>query len=500
MKWLVLWIVSFIFCFFLFFSSFIGFIVSIVWMGFVSFLLVWLYLAPNNMFFTFIKEGHAKIVVRAGQFHKALINWQGRTFSYKKSGDDRWEIVEGNETHLFGGLRLYSLFWPLDKIYTYDHRWTHLHSNGEIVSHQEHLDFVFLKEDMYVVRVDLRDEAGMEDINGMPIGITILLPMKIVNPYIATFRVRRWLPMITGVVQARLRRFVANYRYKEDLLNMTAGHGIKEAQQKSGVPYDKQVEVGTDIWAKFLEELEQDFRKEGAKIINGQNQERIIKIYGIEINEKGAGLFKVDPSNEYRKFTTMAYEAETNRTRKEIEAEARSAETIGTLISMMAKAQGRKPEEVAEDIKNNPNAQREFLELSRDLLIRKMGIEGNAYLDIRTSSAEPGKTLIDLVGAWLRMPTGLGVGGVGTKTRKKEQRKKKDPEYEEYEEEDDEEEDDNGKDKSKDDEEDDEKESKKTKKEEKFKHKNYKNNKEIKAAWRKIEEDLKEIGIDIDEN
>jgi len=101
------------------------------------------------------------------------------------------------------------------------------------------------------------------------------------------------------------------------------------------------------------------------------------------------------------------------------EAEQRAAETVGTIIAMMAKARGKKPEDIAAEIEKSDELKNEFLDLSKDLIVREMGIKRGAYLDIRTVSGEPGKTLLDLIAAWKRMPGG------GKEEREKPKKAKK---------------------------------------------------------------------------
>jgi len=273
------------------------------------FLLTWYWLAPANRFATFVKEGSAKLIVKGDAFAKALIQHQNRIFLCDKKqieGDEKWEVVEGKERwHLFGGLRLYSLLYPLFDVYIYHHRWTHLHEDGSIKTHDEWLDYVFLKEDLYVIELPLQEEGGTEDINGMPMGIKIVLPMRIVNPYIAVFRVRRWLPMITGIVQARFRRFVR------------AGGGIRGVQKKAGVPKDSQNKEGDDLHQKLWDEIGKDFEDEEGKV-----DEKVIRVYGVEINKKRARILKINPGEEYRRFTTMQYESEKEKERTIIQANA----------------------------------------------------------------------------------------------------------------------------------------------------------------------------------
>lgn len=270
-----------------------------------------LYWAYNNSF-TVVEEGTSKIVMRGGEFRKALIAWKGYTFKITKEGkqakeEDNWEVVEGKEHwHPFGGLRRFGI--PLlDKIHGYRHRWVHLHEDGEIVKHDEWLDFALLKKDLYVIEIPLieekgAEEKGAEDKDGVPLGISVVLPMRIVNPYIALFVVRRWLPMITGMVRARLRNFVARYHYKEELLPMRAKENGKEV----------------DLLDKFWEELKEDFKAEGGKKL-GEN----IRIFGVEIERKKTGILSIDPSKIYREETTKKYRAEREREKTVIDADAK---------------------------------------------------------------------------------------------------------------------------------------------------------------------------------
>jgi len=297
--------------------------VAAVGFAVIFFFFIYYFLAPRNMWFTFIKEGTAKTVVKGDAVEKFLIQWSDYTFNYKEERtEEKWQIIEGEEKHLFGGLRLYSIFFPLYDIFVYRHKWTHLHENGEVVSHDEWLDFVFLKEDMYVIEIPLVEEEdkleGAEDINGLPLGIQIVVPMRIVNPYVAVFRVRRWLPMISGIVESRLRRFVANFRYKEDLLNMSAGSDIEELHKSTGVAAEFRAEAGEDLWKKFWQLLEEDLKEEGGET----GSKDTIRLYGVEINKPKSRILKINPPASYRKLTTLQYEAERQKERIEIEAEA----------------------------------------------------------------------------------------------------------------------------------------------------------------------------------
>lgn len=323
MFWIVIWFLMFIG--WIAGLTVVGFTLKWFGIGFIIMLLltvpfVYRGLAVLSLFLTFVDEGKAKIIVRGDEFDKALMSWKDHHLDKKT-----WDVVEGEEEkgrfrRWFGGLRFYGIP-PFQKVLTYHFRWSHLHEDGTIGNHDEWIDYVLLKMDVYVIELPLVLEEGKEeaseDINGMPMGISVLLPISIVNPYQALFLPRRWLPAISGVIQARLRVFVARYRYKEDLIDMTAGKGIEEIQEKKGLKGREQAKTGEDLWEKFWEELKKALKKEGA-----EEKGKDIYFYGALIRKQGAGILKINPSPDYRRLTTLEYETNQDAKRITITAEA----------------------------------------------------------------------------------------------------------------------------------------------------------------------------------
>lgn len=68
------------------------------------------------------------------------------------------------------------------------------------------------------------------------------------------------------------------------------------------------------------------------------------------------------------------------------EAEQMMTETIWTAVLGVAQSRGIPVEDVQEMINTDANMQKEFLELTKDLLIRRMGAKYGSYLDIRVST------------------------------------------------------------------------------------------------------------------
>jgi len=200
----------------------------------LSFPIVYFVLAPRNLYWTFVKEGTAKIVVKGDQFNKALIEWKGNTFDKDwnrvKDGTpvpedvkeaikqkqikiynfDEKEGVYREPRHLFGGLRFYG-FWPIKDILLSRFTWTGVKENGEIDRHPtEILDYIPLRPDVYWFRL-----IGAEDKDLLPLEIEIIKTIGIINPYKAIFRIENWLETVINRTKPSIRDYIAKDEYKE---------------------------------------------------------------------------------------------------------------------------------------------------------------------------------------------------------------------------------------------------------------------------------------------
>lgn len=188
--------------------------------GGVLFYFVWRFLAPSesNRSFTFVDEGTAKVVVKAGKFDKALIQWNGYTF------DKEWNVIpEGTRVggrarkepwHPFGGLRFYGI-WPLKDIFTHRLRWNDLRQGqageGEasgVRFHDEVLDYVLLRPDVYWTKLSKAETKPPERI---PVSVEFLITMRVINPYKALFAAPiNWVDNVMARSDALFRSFVSN--------------------------------------------------------------------------------------------------------------------------------------------------------------------------------------------------------------------------------------------------------------------------------------------------
>ncbi len=253
-----------------------------------GFCLIYFSWAESNLFFTFVPEGRAKIIVRGDAFKKVLIQWDG----YKLNKE--WYVVEKQDKikkggkskkrdrRFFGGLRFYG-FWPLDDVYIYDFQWTGIKEDGDIDPHpKETLDFVLLKDDVYGLK-----EEKAEDKNLLPLNIVLALTVRIINPYKAIFNIQNWYETLINRLRPYVRDFITEDTY-ENLIS----------QKKR---------IGTQIYKKLEDE----------KIFD-----EFLDRYGVDIRK--IEVKEIDPGDEYRDATLAKYLAEMEKRKVVIGAEAES--------------------------------------------------------------------------------------------------------------------------------------------------------------------------------
>jgi len=255
------------------------------------FLLIWFVLAPNNLFWTFVKEGTAEIVVKGDAFEKAIIQWEGYTFDYE------WNVIEENDEqrepwHLFGGLRWYG-FWPIKDIYIYRFKWSGVDEEGKVIKHPaEVLDYTLLKDDVYYAKVDQAEDQDL-----LPLNIELNLTIRIKNPYKSLFKVQNWLETTINQIKPTVRDITGEGKYKNWI----------QSQEGMG--------------AKIQSELEM----EGLL-------SKLDTLYGVEVLK--IQVKDINPPEDYRKQTLAPYFAEMGKEAKIIDAEG-EAKRIEKIFSQI---------------------------------------------------------------------------------------------------------------------------------------------------------------------
>lgn len=323
----------------------------------------WLLLLPVVFLrFTLVQEGTAKIVVRFKGFQKCVMRWKG----YKL--DKQWNVVKGEKIEI-GGLRFVG-FWPIDTNYRYKFRWQGIEmaeGREKIEFHERVIDYILVKPDVYWTKIEAAETTPPERI---PIDIEWLITAKVINPYKALFEAPpNWLENILSRLNALFRAWTALKTIDEIL-------ELKKEPQK--------------LWNEFKDDPLIKFFKEE---------------WGIEILEGGIQIRDVNIPKEYARAAARQREME-------LEARGIAAETVGTVISMLAMARRRSDESIEKaeerirkEIEKDPKLKEEFLKMAGDAMIRMMGIRGKSYVDIRVMGAQGTERMIlNALAAWKRMP------------------------------------------------------------------------------------------------
>lgn len=330
-------------------------------------LTIWFVLAPKNYFFTFAKESTAKIVVKGDKFDKCIIQWEGYTL------DHGWNVIEGEEPwHPFGGFRFYGL-WPIWDIFIYRLRWHDVQRTGDTAFekpefHDEIIDYVLLRPDVYWVKIFKAETGGAGVRERIPVDVEFLTTMRVVNPYKATFVA----PI--GWVENVMLRLIPVYR------GLVADKSVDELLAFKG--------HGEEFW-RYLKEKEAF-----TGLIKGVFEDQ----WGVRIEENGVQIKNIDLPDEYQ-------DAAAEQKKQELKAAGRAAEAVGSVIAMLAHARGKSVEKIRAEIDGSPEMRQEFMNLAKDLVVRKLGIEGKSYLDIRVEGAKGfERMLLNALAAWQRMP------------------------------------------------------------------------------------------------
>lgn len=351
--------------------------------------------------FTIVREGTARAVMTLGKFSKIIFQWENHWM------DEEWKILrEGEKSdhkkkmaglRIWGGLYLYGI-WPIHRIHRYKHRWTDIRiretGKMDLEFHEEELDHVLLKPAVYAIQLFAVETAPPERI---PVDVLVLITLRIENPFLFLF-VAPPTPIedVLARISASIRVIITGCSL-DDLLRLK----------------------GESLWTEGKKEENQKKKKpllKGTKVI-----EDTLEKWGMKLADRGIEIKEINLPPEYQKAAAM-------QRKLEFVAAARSAETVGTVIEMMARVRGKKIEDIQKEIEAQPEMRREFLDLAKDLVVRKLGIEGRSYLDIRVQGAEGiERTILNALAVWQRIPMGRPSEREETEEEKPESKQEPEP-------------------------------------------------------------------------
>lgn len=388
----------------------IALVIVIVGTPIVFALVVYFILAPKDIFFTFVQEGTAKIVLRNEAYQKTLMSLEGFEL------ENRF-IVPGKagSKGLFKKGLFFLGIWPFDRIYKYAFTWTSIDAKGLPRVHEEReVDYIFLKKDVYFIRL-----IEGEDRDGLPLKVDIVLTMSIISPFVALMQTDRWLDAISNFILAEIRSELTKYPYAE-LINRNAS--------KRG--------LGEEIYCRLNSKpgCAEDQVDCGIVPQEGSDFEYVEKHFGVRIQKLGVAA--IDPPAEWRAITLKKYtatkEAEATQVTAEVNAkvtritadasadairtigvansEQQAETTAGSVTRAFLKALGATYEAKDDEGKIRKNISQselsgliaknpEIWKSCEEMVRLKIKVDNKAYVQVEGSNGQPMGTLTEMLAA-----------------------------------------------------------------------------------------------------
>jgi len=299
------------------------------------------WLAPNNIFFTFVEEGTAVVVLTNQAYKKTLISFEGHHLENEFLVEDG-ELDDGNHSVakkgliqkilglMFIGKGLHYLgIWPFDRVYYYDFIWTSIDSEGKPRPHEKRtISYIFLKKDVYWSRL-----SNIEDKEGLPLTIDVVLTMSVVSPFVALMRTDRWLDSVINFIRAEIRSEIAKYKYEELINRNSALNGKKTDPHRScddGIGKG----LGDEIYGRLNSYPDCPVADINYEVVPDEDSDLryIEEKFGVRIWK--IGIADINPEGNLREATLKAYMAE-----KEANAQRIAAEMNAHVVRITADAE-----------------------------------------------------------------------------------------------------------------------------------------------------------------
>lgn len=169
---------------------------------------IYVFFAPRELLYMGMEEGKIRAVMRGPKGKGAFVRFE---MSYKKhTFDNDWNIIEGNEEYLLGGIRWLGI--PgIDHIYYYWFAWTSKLENGTLKPSREFIGHINAKADTYVTTIEGVEVGG----SMVPVDIELLVTLIIINPYKALFTIENWLEMVMNRIKVPVKDWIGQQKDPE---------------------------------------------------------------------------------------------------------------------------------------------------------------------------------------------------------------------------------------------------------------------------------------------
>jgi len=327
-----------------------AFLIALIAFIMVNLLYVYLVLAPNNVFFTFVPTETVKFVVSGGQLvtifcsslnyaldslynivdeatgefpdddygvkdlllyqckikkedlekktdkEKEAINSIIEKEAKKILDKEKGTVRTGFSLLKYKGLHFYGI-WPMRQILEWNFRWSSIRENNEIISRQEAIENMILRSDFYASTL-----SEAEDKNLIPLNILFSVEILIRNPARALFAVQNWLEASHLIVKTEIRNSLREKVYELLVADEKCLQALGEEI------YQRAKERGS-IW-------------------------KMRKDYGVYV--KGIRIERIDPLPEYRDITLKQVISQ-----KQADADKITAVKKAEIIEVIAEAYRR---------------------------------------------------------------------------------------------------------------------------------------------------------------
>lgn len=376
------------------------------------------WLAQEDIFFTTVKEGTAKAIVRGDSFDRLIISFEGfhlndpkkpwyRPVIEEKGSDTKgypdWEILYHGKGNTYGfpernvkgeneqqdsyyddrswllkHLGLYWVGWPwANSVYVYQFEWNETYTNklGEerVLPRAEATDFIYVCDFTYAI---VTESAETKD--RLPTDELTLITVAIRNPYRALFSGEDWMRRITAAINRHVRSFVGNETYM-DLISSAKKEGGGSDTSKDWTDFSGPI-------IKLNTELPDDAATGGSRF-------GLLGRYGVEIRTADLQTIELsgDAKRQTQEATTREYVA-----KQEAAATLLKGQAEADVIKMRGETEAAALKARLEVIKEHGEA----------------GILLAGYDAIQESSKGPGNSII-----WANNPLGALAGMLKPETK-----------------------------------------------------------------------------------
>lgn len=318
--------------------------------------------------FTSVEEGTCRVVLFLKKFHSILFQWTGHDLDEDfnvhdvvASEEEKKErgISSYQPRKIFFPLRIAGGLWcygmlPFHQIDVKFIQWWGITRRSEegfdVEPRGGWLDYIWLRVDEYLLKMN-----DVETLEKLRVNLKILVILRVKNPW------KFWFVAPSNPIKDILARMEAVMR---DLISKTTVDEVFSLDSKK-------------LWEIFVKEGEV-FKK---------ISEETLPAWGFALAEYGLQILEI---------SSPAYETALGLEREEkLKAAGERERLIGPIKSLIADLLKIPEPEIGKFFHDHPEILKEFIEIGKELQVRNLALEKNAYMDIRIpGNIEAGVTSI----------------------------------------------------------------------------------------------------------